>query len=137
MIYCVFGWDSNEDSPELLEAWDSSRVDLNGAAWEALPAELAAKRGIKPENIRRAALVLDWELVENLFFVPEIPTVALKQKTHPLVALATWLESMDVPARDEEAMRERQMISMGKIIDRAKAALDEAKELQVLAPGEG
>lgn len=123
-IYCVFGWPSEEDSPDLLCAWDVLAVERDPDGWAAEPERVAAATGVPLERIRLAQLLVDWDEVECLFDVPVLKLGELQAVgVHPLVDLARWLLSLDEPDS-----RERQTITMQKILGRARDALDLANE---------
>lgn len=71
-IHCVFGWDPNEDHPELLEAWDEFDVDANPEGFKAAWEEAVRLRQIPERYVRHVRLVVDWDKVEALYHDVEI-----------------------------------------------------------------
>lgn len=131
-LYTVWGW--LEDGAELLDTWSEWDVEGNPEGYEAALKKAYEKTQVPGSGfwhlagIRVVKVNVDYEAIEALFNVAAIEGTLRAEDPHPLVAFAQRVAAFDDP-ENAEAQADRQTVTLSKLQEAARAALDASGEI--------
>lgn len=126
-IYCGFGWAGEEDSPELLAAVDALQWEQDEQAFKEAVLRAAKARAIDADRIRITRVLVDWDAVSELFYVPTLEGTRVEDNRHPLVRFAVQVSELRMDDRPATVNASRAILQ--QVIGLADEALEKARDL--------